>query len=91
MQNPQVILADEPISSLDRELGREIMDLLRLLSEQEGKTLVVSLHSIAFARSHCDRLIGLRKGRIVFDEEEVAVSPAMIDDLYSATGYHHLP
>ncbi len=82
MQNPKVILADEPISSLDPELSREIMDLLRLLSEQEGKTLVVSLHSIAFARSHCDCFIGLRKGRIVFDERSVAVSPATIDDLY---------
>ncbi len=84
VQNPQIILADEPISSLDRELSREIMDLLLVLSEQDGKTLVVSLHSIAFARSHCDRLIGLRKGRIVFDEDSVAVSPAMIDDLYNA-------
>ena len=84
VQNPQVILADEPISSLDRELSREIMDLLLVLNEQDGKTLVVSLHSIAFARSHCDRLIGLRKSRIVFDENSVAVSPAMIDDLYNA-------
>lgn len=59
VQNPQVILADEPISSLDRELSLQIMDLLREMSEQEGKTLIVSLHSIAFAHSHCDRLIGL--------------------------------
>ena len=58
------------------------MDLLRNLSDRGGKTLVVSLHSLQFARSHCDRLIGLRQGRIIFDAPTEAVSSEMIEELY---------
>lgn len=82
VQNPAVILADEPISSVDQERSREIMDLLRHLSESTGKTLVVSLHDIDFARSHCDRMIGLKAGQIWFDAPSAAVSPTMIEALY---------
>ena len=82
VQNPTVILADEPIASLDPERSREIMDLLRHLSQSTGKTLVMSLHSIELAQSHCDRIIGLRQGRIIFDAPAMAVSPAMIAALY---------
>lgn len=82
IQNPLVILADEPISSLDPELSREIMDLLRQMSHSAGKTLVISLHSLEFARSHCQRLVGLREGKIVFDAPVAAVSQEMIEDLY---------
>ncbi|MBZ8182680.1 phosphonate ABC transporter ATP-binding protein [Oscillatoria salina] len=82
VQNPVVILADEPISSLDPERSREIMDLLKEMCETEGKTLVISLHSIEFARSHCDRLIGLRQGKIVFDAPTDVVFESAIADLY---------
>ena len=82
VQDPVAILADEPISSLDPQLSREIMDLLRNLSDHGGKTLVVSLHSLQFARSHCDRLVGLRQGRIVFDAPTETVSSEMIEELY---------
>lgn len=82
VQDPVAILADEPISSLDPQRSREIMDLLRNLSDRGGKTLVVSLHSLQFARSHCDRLIGLRQGRIMFDAPTEAVSPEQIERLY---------
>jgi len=82
VQNPTAILADEPISSLDPERSREIMDLLRQLSQDTGKTLVSSLHAIEFARSHYQRIIGLRQGRIWFDTPAEALSDAMIKDLY---------
>lgn len=82
VQNPTAILADEPISSLDPERSREIMDLLRQLSQDTGKTLVTSLHAIEFARSHYQRIIGLRQGRILFDTPAEALSDAMIKDLY---------
>ncbi|HEY9606954.1 MAG TPA: phosphonate ABC transporter ATP-binding protein [Allocoleopsis sp.] len=82
VQNPTAILADEPISSLDPERSREIMDLLRQLSQDTGKTLVTSLHAIEFARSHYQRIIGLRQGRILFDTPADALSDAMIQDLY---------
>ncbi len=82
VQDPQIILADEPVSSLDPELRREVMDLLRDLAQTGGKTLVVSLHSLELARSHCDRIIGLKAGRICFDLPAADLTPALISDLY---------
>lgn len=82
VQDPLVILADEPISSLDPELSREIMDLLRNLCQQANRTLVVSLHDVNVARSHCDRIIGLRKGQICFDAPVEAVTTDMLNRLY---------
>lgn len=83
VQNPTAILADEPISSLDPELSKEIMDLLRKLNEETGKTLVTSLHAIAFARSYYQRIIGLKQGRILFDTPVEQLSNEMIEELYS--------
>ncbi|MEM9164226.1 MAG: ATP-binding cassette domain-containing protein [Cyanobacteria bacterium P01_F01_bin.4] len=82
IQNPEIILADEPIASVDPERARGIMDLLRQRCDAEGKTLVVSLHDVAFARSHCDRIIGLRTGRVLFDAPTDQVSDQMFDELY---------
>jgi phosphonate transport system ATP-binding protein len=82
VQQPQAILADEPIASLDPERSREIMDLLRRLSLTGGKTLVASLHAIEFARSHFDRVVGLRQGRLLFDVPAGAISPEMMATLY---------
>ena len=83
VQNPAAILADEPISSLDPERSREIMDLLRQLSQDTGKTLVTSLHAIELARSYYQRIIGLRHGRILFDTSAEALSNEMIEQLYN--------
>lgn len=82
VQNPLVILADEPIASLDPERSREVMDLLRDMSEQTGKTLIVSLHAIELALSYCQRIIGLRQGEILFDLPAGSVQPEMIEALY---------
>jgi phosphonate transport system ATP-binding protein len=82
VQNPTAILADEPISSLDPERSREIMDILRQLSQETGTTLVTSIHAIEFARSHYQRIIGLRQGRILFDIAAEKLSDAMIEELY---------
>lgn len=82
VQNPTAILADEPISSLDPERSREIMDILRQLSQETGKTLVTSVHAIEFARSHFQRVIGLRQGQILFDTAAEALTDVMIEDLY---------
>lgn len=82
VQNPLAILADEPIASLDPERSREVMDLLKSLCEQTGRTLVVSLHDVEMARSYCQRMIGLRQGQIVFDAPSADVTAAMFADLY---------
>ncbi len=85
VQNPDVILADEPIASLDPERAREIMNLLSELAQEMGKTLIVSVHAIEFAYSHFERIIGLRNGRVLFDAPATAVSPDMVRDLYQLT------
>ena len=82
VQDPMAILADEPVSSLDPELSREIMDILRNLAQIEGKTLVVSLHSIDLAKSHCDRIIGLKAGQILFDLPSTDLSDSLITQIY---------
>lgn len=82
VQNPEAILADEPIASLDPERGREILDLLVAISQQMGKTLVASLHAVEYTRSHFDRAIGLRGGRVLFDCPAEAVDEGMLGALY---------
>ncbi|MBW4481795.1 MAG: phosphonate ABC transporter ATP-binding protein [Tildeniella torsiva UHER 1998/13D] len=82
VQDPAAILADEPISSVDPERSRAMMDLLRQLSETTGKTLVISLHEVEFAVKYCDRIVGLRQGQILFDTPATAVSDEMMADLY---------
>jgi phosphonate transport system ATP-binding protein len=82
VQDPVAILADEPISSVDPERSREIMTLLRELCDRFDKTLVVSLHAIEYAYSHCERMIGLRAGQVVFDLPAAQVSPQMVEALY---------
>ena len=82
VQDPVVMLADEPIASLDPQRSLEIMDLLRQLSLETGKTLVTSLHAIEFACSHYQRIIGLREGRILFDTIPEELSAEMIEALY---------
>ncbi|BCX04808.1 MAG: phosphonates import ATP-binding protein PhnC 1 [Candidatus Roseilinea sp.] len=82
VQNPVAILADEPISSIDPERSREIMTLLRELCDRFDKTLVVSLHALEYAYSHCERIVGLREGRVQFDLPAGDVTPAMVEALY---------
>lgn len=86
VQDPAVILADEPISSLDPERGREIMDLLRDLSTETGKTLVTSVHTYSFAQSHFGRIVGLREGRVFFDCPASEVTVGMMEGLYRIDG-----
>lgn len=82
VQDPEIILADEPIASLDPQLSRDMLDLLVDWCDRHSKTLVMSLHSVEFARSHCDRLIGLKAGRIVFDCPAAAVTDQQLAHLY---------
>jgi phosphonate transport system ATP-binding protein len=82
VQDPIAILADEPVASLDPQLSREIMDLLCGLASADGKTLVVSIHSIELAKSHFDRIIGLRAGQVFFDLPAAQVSNSLTSSLY---------
>ena len=66
-QDPQLILADEPVSAVDPERAKSLVELLTNLAREEKKTLVMSLHDVGLARRFFDRVIGMREGRIVLD------------------------
>lgn len=82
VQDPVAILGDEPISSLDPARASEVMELLAAVAGEEGRALVVSLHAVEHAFRHCDRMVGLRQGRVLFDAAPADVSDAMVDELY---------
>ena len=83
VQDPDVILADEPVSSVDPTLGRTIMELLMRLAETHKKTLVANLHAVSFALDFFPRVIGFRQGRIAFDLPPAAVTEKVMADLYA--------
>jgi phosphonate transport system ATP-binding protein len=82
VQDPDVILADEPISSVDPSLGRTIIELLVQLAETTKKTLLTNLHAVSFALDFFPRVIGFRQGRVVFDLPSTAVTDKVLADLY---------
>jgi phosphonate transport system ATP-binding protein len=67
VQGAKILLADEPVASLDPESSRKVMELLVGLNRDKGVTLVISLHNIALARKYCTRIIALKSGVIVYD------------------------
>ncbi|WP_299402101.1 phosphonate ABC transporter ATP-binding protein [Acaryochloris sp. IP29b_bin.148] len=82
VQDPAIMLADEPIASLDPERSHDIMRLLSRLVRERGKTLVVSLHGVEYAQQYCDRIIGLKQGQLLFDMPAQKVTPPMLKQLY---------
>jgi phosphonate transport system ATP-binding protein len=74
VQEPRVLLADEPMSSLDPALSRSLMELLRHINLEDGLTVIASLHVLDLAISYGGRIIGLRSGRIVHDGPPVAMT-----------------
>jgi phosphonate transport system ATP-binding protein len=81
-QRPEVVLADEPVASLDPEAADEVMRLLRRLATTDGLAVVCVLHQPELATRYADRLIGMRAGRIEFDEHAASVSAQQISNLY---------
>lgn len=84
MQDPKIILADEPIASLDPMNAQVVMRALRCIHEEDGRTVIANLHTLDTARRYCDRVIGMRDGRIVFDGTPGQLSTAAARDIYGA-------
>jgi len=82
MQRPAIILADEPVSSLDPRLSRVVLDILRRVCREDGITALVSLHTLDLTREYADRVIGLKDGQIVFDGLTTELSEMVIDRIY---------
>ncbi len=84
VQGAKVILADEPIASLDPESSRNVMELLAKLNRERGCTVVVSLHQVDFALKYCPRTVALHRGEVVYDGPSAALTPQMLGELYGA-------
>jgi phosphonate transport system ATP-binding protein len=82
VQEPELILADEPIASLDPRNTRIVMDALLRINKHFGITVMCNLHSLDLARSYCDRLIGMAAGRVVFDGVPAELTDMVARDLY---------
>ncbi len=85
MQNPAIILADEPVSNLDPRLSRLILDILKRICLEDGITALVSLHTLDLTREFADRVVGLRKGQIFFDGPTKELTDAVVEEVYQET------
>jgi phosphonate transport system ATP-binding protein len=81
-QHARIILADEPIASLDPESARLVMECLTALNRQDGVTVLVSLHQVQFALEYCPRSIALKEGRVIYDGPSCELSAAMLRGIY---------
>jgi phosphonate transport system ATP-binding protein len=85
-QQPRVILADEPVASLDPVSSEEVMVLLRDICTCDGITVVVNLHQVELARRFADRIIGMNDGSVVFDGAPGQLIPAALNTIYRRNG-----
>jgi phosphonate transport system ATP-binding protein len=82
VQEAEVILADEPVASLDPVAARRVMELLRALNQDEGITVVVSLHQVDYALRYCRRVVALKAGRIAYDGPAEGLTHERLIDIY---------
>jgi phosphonate transport system ATP-binding protein len=84
MQEPRMILADEPIASLDPRNAQIVMDQLKAINQEHGITVITNLHTLDTARSYCERIIGMAAGRVVFDGPPEQLTTEVARELYGA-------
>jgi phosphonate transport system ATP-binding protein len=89
MQEPRILLADEPIASLDPMNARLVMDALRDINRDDGITVLCNLHTLDTARAYCDRIVGMAQGRIVFDGAPEALTEHAVRAIYGAAEHGH--
>jgi phosphonate transport system ATP-binding protein len=85
VQDPEIILADEPISSVDCARAHELMRLLLEVNQRHRKTLIAVLHQVEFALEYFDRIVGIRDGRILFDAPRAEIGEERLEELYLGT------
>ena len=85
MQQPAIILADEPVASLDPRLSRVVLDILKRVCREDGITALVSLHALELTREYADRIIGLKQGQIFFDGPARDLTDTIVDSVYHRT------
>jgi phosphonate transport system ATP-binding protein len=82
VQGARLLLADEPIASLDPESARRVMELLAAINRDHGVTVIVSLHQVDFALKYCPRTVALRAGKVIYDGASVALTSSRLRELY---------
>ncbi len=82
VQEPSIILADEPIASLDPRNTKLVMDALARINKDYGLTVLCNLHSLDIARHYCDRLVGMAAGKVVFDGKPATLTESVARELY---------
>ncbi len=82
MQEADILLADEPIASLDPKSARIVMEMLREINQKDGKTVIVTLHQVDVARNYCPRVIALREGKLFFDGSRDDLTDELMFSLY---------
>jgi phosphonate transport system ATP-binding protein len=86
VQEPKLMLADEPIASLDPHNATKVMEALKLINQEVGITVISNLHHLVTARSYCERIIGMRSGRIVFDGPSAELTTEKALEVYGTEG-----
>lgn len=81
-QEPDLVLADEPVASLDPRSTRIVMDALRRINKEFGITVICNLHAVDLARAYCDRLVGMAEGRVVFEGSPAELSDSAVRAIY---------
>ncbi len=84
VQKAKLLLADEPIASLDPESSRKVMQILADINKQDNITVMVTLHQVDYAIKYCPRTVALKDGKIVYDGPSSALTPAFLQELYGA-------
>lgn len=86
VQEPHMLLADEPTASLDLHSATRVMEALRTINREDGITVICNLHHLDTARGYCDRIIGMTRGRITFDGPPTDLTLAQLRDVYAVDG-----
>ena len=81
-QRPGIILADEPVASLDQATARLMMTYFKKANEKKKITIMINLHDVALAKAYCSRIVGLKKGRVVYDGKAGDLTDDVLENLY---------
>jgi phosphonate transport system ATP-binding protein len=90
LSDPEVVLADEPVASLDPAMSRSVLDSLKCAAKQHGVTVVCTLHQMEYALEFADRIVALRRGQVFFDGHPNAMDDATQEELYELAKPEHL-
>jgi phosphonate transport system ATP-binding protein len=86
VQDPKIVLADEPIASLDPANASRVMDALRAINREDGITVLVNLHTLDTARAYCDRIVAMRRGEVLFDGLAAELTAERVREIYGDGG-----